>query len=192
MNVCDSKRKAGWHIFGAARFLRFWLLLSFSIKSAFWNHTIDGGYFVSVIRIICPGSARTGGRVYLLLLICTSLSLCLFGHIHFIKVKFFRGEQSQFVFQIAFYVKLVFLIEIRKFLVPLMFGNIKLIAQEWSDTSQLQDALAAVHDCKLIPAHKLPAVKSSDEFAKEKTLPVKKTRRVTIINVISCEFSILD
>jgi hypothetical protein len=37
-----------------------------------------------------------------------------------------------------------------------------------------------------------PAVKSSDEFAKEKTLPVKKTRRVTIINVISCEFSILD
>lgn len=38
----------------------------------------------------------------------------------------------------------------------------------------------------------LPAVKSSDEFAKEKTLPVKKTRRVTIINVISCEFSILD
>lgn len=81
------------------------------------------------------GSARTGGRVYLLLLICTSLSLCLFGHIHFIKVKFFRGEQSQFVFQIAFYVKLVFLIEIRKFLVPLMFGNIKLIAQERSDTS---------------------------------------------------------
>jgi len=38
----------------------------------------------------------------------------------------------------------------------------------------------------------LPAVKSSDEFAKEKTLLVKKTRRVTIINVISCEFSILD
>lgn len=135
MNICDSKRKAGWHIFGAARFLRFWLLLSFSIKSAFWNHMIDGGYFVSVIRIICPGSARTGGRVYLLLLICTSLSLCLFGHIHFIKVKFFRGEQPQFVFQVAFYVELVFLVEIRKFLVPLMFGNIKLIAQEWSDTS---------------------------------------------------------
>ena len=38
----------------------------------------------------------------------------------------------------------------------------------------------------------IPAVKSSDEFAKEKTLPVKKTRRVAIINVISCEFSILD
>lgn len=64
-----------------------------------------------------------------------SLSLCLFGHIHFIKVKFFRGEQPQFVFQVAFYVELVFLVEIRKFLVPLMFGNIKLIAQEWSDTS---------------------------------------------------------
>lgn len=41
-------------------------------------------------------------------------------------------------------------------------------------------------------AEQVPAVKSSDEFAKEKTLPVKKTRRVTIINVISCEFSILD
>ena len=53
---------------------------------------IDGGYFVSVIQITRSGSARTGGRVYLLLLICTSLSLCLFGHIHFIKVKFFRGE----------------------------------------------------------------------------------------------------
>ena len=72
MNICDSKRKAGWHIFGAARFLRFWLLLSFSIKSAFWNHMIDGGYFVSVIRITCSGSARTGGRVYRLLLIKAS------------------------------------------------------------------------------------------------------------------------
>ena len=72
MNICDSKRKAAWHIFGAARFLRFWLLLSFSIKSAFWNHMIDGGYFVSVIRITCSGSARTGGRVYRLLLIKAS------------------------------------------------------------------------------------------------------------------------
>ena len=72
MNVCDSKRKAGWHISGAARFLRFWLLLSFSIKSAFWNHMIDGGYFVSVIRITCPGSARTSGRVYRLLLMKAS------------------------------------------------------------------------------------------------------------------------
>ena len=26
----DSKRKTGWHIFGAACFLQFWLLLSFS------------------------------------------------------------------------------------------------------------------------------------------------------------------
>ena len=52
--------------------LQFWLLLSFSIKSAFWNHMIDGGYFVSVIRITCSGSARTGGRVYRLLLIKAS------------------------------------------------------------------------------------------------------------------------
>lgn len=136
MNIYDSKRKAGWHIFGAARFLRFWLLLSFSIKSAFWNHMIDGGYFVSVIRITCSGSARTGGRVYRLLLIKASfLILVPVRSHHFIKVKFFRGEQPQFVFQVAFYVELVFLVEIRKFLVPLMFGNVKLIAQEWSDTS---------------------------------------------------------
>jgi hypothetical protein len=33
----DSKRKTGWHIFGAACFLQCWLLLSFSQKSAFWN-----------------------------------------------------------------------------------------------------------------------------------------------------------
>ena len=45
---------------------------------------------------------------------------------------------------------------------------------------------------RICGTRKIPAVKSSDEFAKEKTLPVKKTRRVTIINVISCEFSILD
>ena len=41
-------------------------------------------------------------------------------------------------------------------------------------TTKLQDALAAIQNCQLIPAHKFPAVKSSDEFAKEKTLPVKK------------------
>ena len=33
---------------------------------------IDGGYFVSVIRITCPGSARTSGRVYRLLLMKAS------------------------------------------------------------------------------------------------------------------------
>lgn len=33
----DSKRKTGRHIFGATCFLQFWLLLSFSQKSAFWN-----------------------------------------------------------------------------------------------------------------------------------------------------------
>ena len=56
----------------------------------------------------------------------------------------------------------------------------------------LSDKYDLTQHRQFIPAHKFPAVKSSDEFAKEKTLPVKKTRRVTIINVISCEFSILD
>ena len=55
-----------------------------------------------------------------------------------------------------------------------MLGNVEFVAQEWPDSAQLQDALAAIHDRKFVPAHKLPAVKSSDEFAKEKTLPVKK------------------
>lgn len=66
---------------------------------------------------------------------------------------------------------------------------------------ELRDKIAKLGDnpkmCEIYPLdpvyrQMVPAVKSSDEFAKEKTLPVKKTRRVTIINVISCEFSILD
>ena len=71
-------------------------------------------------------------------------------------------------------IKSVLLIEVRQFFVPLMLGNVEFVAQEWSDSAQLQDALAAIHDRKFVPAHKFPAVKSSDEFAKEKTLPVKK------------------
>lgn len=57
-----------------------------------------------------------------------------------------------------------------------MLGQIVLVAQKWADTAQLQDALAAIQNSKLIPAHQLPAVKSSDEFAKEKTLPVKNEK----------------
>lgn len=76
--------------------------------------------------------------------------------------------------QIAFYIESILLIKVRKLLVPLMLGNVEFVAQEWSDSAQLQDALAAIHDRKFVPAHKFPAVKSSDEFAKEKTLPVKK------------------
>lgn len=70
--------------------------------------------------------------------------------------------------QVAFYIESVFLIEVRKLLVPLMLGNVEFVAQEWPDSAQLQDALAAIHDRKLVPAHKLFATKSSGEFPKGK------------------------
>ena len=38
-----------------------------------------------------------------------------------------------------------------------MLGNVEFVAQEWPDSAQLQDALAAIHDRKLVPAHKLLA-----------------------------------
>lgn len=64
---------------------------------------------------------------------------------------------------------------------------VKSLVSEYMSEFLVSDVLAQLSEAGI-----LPAVKSSDEFAKEKTLPVKKTRRVTIINVISCEFSILD
>ena len=57
--------------------------------------------------------------------------------------------------QVAFHIKSVLFIKVRKLLVPLMLGNVEFIAQEWPDTAQLQDALAAIHDRKFVPAHKL-------------------------------------
>ena len=78
--------------------------------------------------------------------------------------------------QVAFHIESVLLIKVRQFFVPLMLGDVEFVAQEWPDTAQLQDTLAAIHDRKFVPAHKFPAVKSSDEFAKEKTLPVKNEK----------------
>ena len=49
-----------------------------------------------------------------------------------------------------------------------MLGNVEFVAQEWPDSAQLQDALAAIHDRKLVPAHKLFATMSSDELKKDK------------------------
>lgn len=57
-----------------------------------------------------------------------------------------------------------------------VLGQIVLVREERPHSSKLQDALAAVQHGQLVPAHKLPAVKSSDEFAKEKTLPVKNEK----------------
>ena len=102
------------------------------------------------------------------------------------------GLDFFFAVQIFFNIEGVFGVVVRGQLVVRVLGQVVLVAQKRSDATQLQNTLAAVQHRQLVPAQQFPAVKSSDEFAKEKTLPVKKTRRVTIINVISCEFSILD
>ena len=81
--------------------------------------------------------------------ISTSYFLCgcffgCWGQIHFIAVKFFIHSQPEFMLQIAFHIKSVLLIEVRQFFVSLMLGNVEFVAQEWSDSAQLQDALAAM------------------------------------------------
>ena len=49
-------------------------------------------------------------------------------------------------------------------LVVRVLGQVVLVAQKRAHTPQLQDALAAVQNCQLIPAHKFFATMSSDEF----------------------------
>jgi len=45
-----------------------------------------------------------------------------------------------------------------------VLGQVVLVAQKWAHTTKLQDALAAIQNCQLIPAHKFFATMSSDEF----------------------------
>ena len=47
-----------------------------------------------------------------------------------------------------------------------VFGDVVLVREERPHTTQLEDALAAVHDGQFILAHKLFATMSSDEFNK--------------------------
>ncbi|MFQ7107289.1 MAG: hypothetical protein ACLRQ4_19120, partial [Neglectibacter timonensis] len=47
-----------------------------------------------------------------------------------------------------------------------VLGQIVFVGQEGPDTTQLQDALAAIQDSQLIPAHELFATMSSDELKK--------------------------
>lgn len=49
-----------------------------------------------------------------------------------------------------------------------MLGDVVLVREERPHTTQLEDALAAVHDSQFILAHKLFATKSSDELKKRK------------------------
>ena len=68
-----------------------------------------------------------------------------------------------------------------------MLGNVEFVAQEWPDSAQLQDALAAIHDRKFVPAHKLFTTMSSDEFKMGKKIPLLVMRRG-----IKCDIQKLD
>lgn len=74
--------------------------------------------------------------------------------------------------QKTLYVQGVFLVKVGCIFVIGMFGDVVLVGQERADAPQLQDTLAAVHDCQLVYAHKLFATLSSDEF--KKTAAAKK------------------
>ena len=119
------------------------------------------------------GSARTGGRMNLLRIMTSFLCCAFFGHIHLVAIKFFIHSQPEFVLQVAFYIESVLLIEVRQFFVPLMLGNVEFVAEKWPDTAQLQDTLAAIHNRKLVPAHKLFATMSSGKFKKGQALSKK-------------------
>ena len=58
---------------------------------------------------------------------------------------------------LTLYVQGVFLVKVGCIFVIGMLGDVVLVGQERANTPQLQDTLAAVHDCQLILAHKLPA-----------------------------------
>ena len=72
-------------------------------------------------------------------------------------------------------------------LVVRVLRQIVFIRQEGTNASQLQDAFAAVHDCQFIPAHKLFATMSSDEFKIGKKIPLLVMRRG-----IKCDIQKLD
>ena len=68
--------------------------------------------------------------------------------------------------QKTLYVQGVFLVKVGCIFVIGMLGDVVLVGQERANTPQLQDTLAAVHDCQLILAHQLFATMSSDELKK--------------------------
>ena len=58
-----------------------------------------------------------------------------------------------------------------------MLGDVVLVREERPHTTQLEDALATVHDGQFILAHKLFATMSSDEFKIGKKIPLLVMRR---------------
>ena len=74
---------------------------------------------------------------------------------HFINSVVVPYLCSVKVLHIFFDVKGVLLVIVRKQMVLLMLGYIKLIGEEWSYSPKLHNALAAVHDRNLVLTHKL-------------------------------------
>ena len=73
----------------------------------------------------------------------------------------------------------IFLVVVAGQLVVGMLSQIVLVGEKRPNTAQLQDALAAIHDSQLIPAHKLFATMSSDEFKNgKKILPFHLKREL--------------
>ena len=79
------------------------------------------------------------------------------GRIGFIHLADFVRFQSEVVGQETLYVQFVSLVKIGCVLIVGVLGNIVFIGQKWANSSELQYALAAVHDSQFILAHKLLA-----------------------------------
>ena len=67
--------------------------------------------------------------------------------------------------QILLYIKGVFLVIIRCELEVRVLCKVVLIGKEWPHSSELQDALAAIHDRYFISRHQVPSILSRGEFS---------------------------
>ena len=83
------------------------------------------------------------------------------------------GVDFFFSVQIFFNIEGVLWVVVGGQLVIGVLGQVVLVRKKRSDTTQLQNALAAVQHCKLIPAHKFFATMSSGKFKKGQALSKK-------------------
>ena len=86
--------------------------------------------------------------------------------VYFIYIADLIGLEFQPCGQECFNVKSVLIVRIGSVLEIWVLGDVVLIRKERPHTAQLEDALAAVHNGKLILAHQLFATMSSDELKK--------------------------
>ena len=75
--------------------------------------------------------------------------------VYFIYIADLIGLEFQPCGQESFNVKSVLVIRISSVLEIGVLGDVVLIRKEWPHTAQLEDTLAAIHDCKLILTHQL-------------------------------------